>query len=139
MSYPEHLREFFSNGGALHTLVSVSDSDVENMYACAYKLLGAGNAFQAGALFTALTWLDHHEIEYWLGLSIAQRMMGQHAKALASLSNALRCPGSYNPSETRALRLMVSSLTILGNVSVAERAAGLAAQMESLATSVSKG
>ncbi|MFL9988946.1 hypothetical protein [Paraburkholderia sediminicola] len=137
MGYPEQLKEYFSDGGTLGALAKVSHPDIENMYAHAYELLEAGNGFQAGAMFTALTWLDHHEGEYWLGLSMARQLIGQHTKALASLSSALRCLGPDKPFDTRALRLMSSSLTILGKDDMAGRAAELATQMESLEVSVS--
>ncbi|MFM0610014.1 hypothetical protein PQR05_36430 [Paraburkholderia sediminicola] len=115
-----------SSGSTVGKLTGLSKSDVENIYATAVDFLTTLDYAKAATLFTVLAWIDGGEVEYWVGLGIAQQALGMHAKAIKSLGKACELVVANETLDDRPMRLMSASLQVLGYEKFASRASEVA-------------
>ena len=110
------LAEYLESGGKLSLLSDVPQDEMDNIFATAHNLLKRNSPARAGSYFALLAFMDHHNIEYWIGLGVSRQAMGQHKAAIVALSKAMQYASKESMPDTRPLELMAISLGILGEL-----------------------
>jgi secretion system chaperone SscA len=117
-SAQKELNDFLANGGSMRALANMSQEDLDQLYGYAYSLKQAGDYAGARNVFYLLTWADHWNFDYWLGLGICCQHLGQHEEALMCFHHS----GVLKVSDPRSSYLAGLSYQLIGNPDKAKTA-----------------
>ena len=123
------VEEFISSGATLKDVRGLSDQEMDAIYAMAYNFYNHGKFEKAEQAFKFLTYYDHLEKKYLLGLAACRQMSGNYAGAVdtygvATIMDPEDPTGSLHAAECliamkdteRAIQACYTALDICGTV-----------------------
>lgn len=82
------IRDFFSQGGTVQTLIDLDPTDLDSVYAYACQLFDAGEYAAAKRFYLLLARLSHWQFEYWVALGLCCQRLFEHDQALFCFGQA---------------------------------------------------
>ena len=88
MDMPGLINGMLVEGRTLREIKSITDDEINTIYAVAHQLYEHGKYEKAHDIFSYLCLLDHKEPRYFLGMGACRQLCNQHEQALAAYGHA---------------------------------------------------
>jgi secretion system chaperone SscA len=118
----QQLAEYFNQGITLNMLNDTPKSQMDVMYAYAWQCVDNNNFIAARNTFYLLTYLNHWDSDYLLGLGSCHQKLGEHSAAILCFSHAAQIvvsdprPAWLAAQSYAALSLLSSQIKALETV-----------------------
>jgi type III secretion system low calcium response chaperone LcrH/SycD len=84
----EQVEAVLAEGYIRRDFTEITQEEMEAVYATAFSLLNQGELAQALAAFRFLSYLDHHDVRFWMGVGLCRQQLKDHEGAVKAFAMA---------------------------------------------------